>query len=252
MVSIDINCDMEEALRFDRLTEQEEILTYLTSINIPCGFHAGNPHTISRILEIAMNHQINVGAHPGYPDPQSFGRRSMNLSMKEAYEIVLYQVAAVEGMARALGGELNHVKLHGAFYMEAAERPDLSEAVVRAIMDINEDLILYAFSGSSLVQVALEHGLQVAEEVFADRVYLPNGRLAPREMEGSVLLKQEDIFKQATQLILEQQVQTIDGGTIEVAADTLCIYRENVNTISFLRDLHLWAHENDVAIEPIR
>lgn len=252
MVTIDINCDMEEALRFDRLSEQEEILDYLTSINIPCGFHAGTPHTISRMLEIAMSHQVNVGAHPAYPDPHSFGRRFMNLSMKEAYEIVLYQVSAVDGMARALGGELNHVKLHGALYTEAAERPDLSEAVVRAILDINEELILYAFSGSSLVQVALEHGLQVAEEVFADRIYLPNGRLAPREMEGSVLINQEDIFAQSKKLIMEQQVNTIDGGTIELEADTLCIYRENVNTISFLRDLHQWARENEVAIQPIR
>lgn len=251
MVRVDINCDLEEAFRFDRLHEQEEILQYVTSVNIPCGFHAGNPHMICRMLEIAMDRNINVGAHPGYPDPQSFGRRSMNLSMKEAYEVVLYQVAAMEGMTRALGGELHHVKLHGALYIEAAERPDLAEAVVRAVMDVNEDLVLYALSGSSLVQVALEHGLPVAEEVFADRLYLPNGRLAPREMEGSVLLRKPEIFQQATRLITEQEVVTADGGTIELTADTICIYRENVDTIAFLRELHSWAHENDIKIEPI-
>jgi UPF0271 protein len=143
------------------------------------------------------------------------------------------------------------VKLHGAFYMEAAERPDLSEAVVRAILDVNEELTLYAFSGSSLVQNALEQGLQVAEEVFADRIYLPNGRLAPREMEGSVLLQKADIFEQATNLIMEHQVHTIDGKKIELTADTLCIYRENLETISFLRELHQWANEHNVTIEPI-
>ncbi|MGE5702838.1 MAG: 5-oxoprolinase subunit PxpA [Clostridia bacterium] len=251
MIRVDINCDMEEALRFDRLNEQEEILDYLTSINIPCGFHAGNPHMICRMLEIAFHRNINVGAHPGFPDPQSFGRRLLNVSMKEAYEIVLYQVSALDGMARALGGELNHVKLHGALYLEAAERPDLAEAVVQAVMDVNEDLVLYALSGSSLVQIALEHGLQVAEEVFADRIYLPNGRLAPREMEGSVMLKKDEIFQQATKLITEQQVQTVDGGVIELTPDTICIHRENVDTIAFLQELHEWAKRNDVSIEPI-
>ncbi|MCK9909365.1 LamB/YcsF family protein, partial [Microbacteriaceae bacterium K1510] len=147
----------------------------------------------------------------------------MNMSAREVYELVLYQVAALEGITRALGGTLHHVKLHGALYNEAAERPELAEAVVRAIADLNEELSIYALSGSALVEAGMEYGLRVAEEVFADRAYLPNGRLAPRELEGSVLISKEEQMAQASQLVLEQSVQTVDGGRIELAADTLCV-----------------------------
>ncbi len=252
MVTVDINCDLEEAYGYYRLREEEEILKRVTSVNIPCGFHAGNPHIICRMVEAALAHQVKVGAHPGFPDMQGFGYRSMNLSLREVYEIMLYQVSALEGITRAYGGDLHHVKLHGALYNEAAERPELAEVIIRAILEVKEDIILYALSGSSLVHIGLEYGLQVAEEVFADRIYLPNGRLAPRELEGSVLHRKEDQLQQASSLILDQRVRTADGNYIELAADTLCIHRENLETIAFLEDLQHWASENGVKIEPIQ
>jgi UPF0271 protein len=252
MIRLDINCDLGEGSGRYRMSDDLGILKWITSVNVACGMHAGDPHMICRIVESALESGVMIGAHPGYPDWQGFGRRSMNLSAKEVYELVLYQVAALHGMTRALGGRLHHVKLHGALYNEAAEKPEIAEAVVRAIIDIDEDLTVYALSGSALVHVGLEHGLTVAEEVFADRAYLPNGRLAPRELEGSVLISKEERMEQASQLVLTQTVRTVDGSCIELAADTLCVHSEGPDVISFLMELHRWAKQANVQIAPIQ
>jgi UPF0271 protein len=252
MIKLDINCDLGEGTGRSRLSEDLGILKWITSVNVACGMHAGDPHMICRIIESALDSGVMVGAHPGYPDWQGFGRRSMHLSQKEVYELVLYQVSALHGMTSALGGKLHHVKLHGALYNEAAERPELAEAVVRAIADLDEDLTIYALSGSALVQVGLEYGLTVAEEVFADRAYLPNGRLAPRELEGSVLISKEERMEQARQLVLKQSVHTVDGSSIELAADTLCVHSDVPDVIPFLMELHRWAKHNHVDISPVQ
>jgi UPF0271 protein len=252
VIKLDINCDLGEGFGRARLQEDLGILKWITSVNIACGLHAGDPHIICRTVEAAIRQGVNIGAHPGYPDLQGFGRRSMNLSAREVYELVLYQVAALKGVTQALGGTLHHVKLHGALYNQAAEQPELAEAVVRAVMDIDEDLILYALSGSALVEAALEYGLLVAEEVFADRAYLPNGRLAPRELEGSVLISKEEQMEQASRLVLDHSVRTVDGSVIELTADTLCIHSESPDVIQFLVELHRWAKQHQVKIEPIR
>ncbi|UFJ43285.1 LamB/YcsF family protein [Brevibacillus humidisoli] len=233
-----------------RIREDIGILKWVTSANIACGYHAGDPHVICSLVEEALRLGVKVGAHPGYPDVHGFGRRPMNLSPKEVYEIVLYQVAALDGITRAFGGELHHVKLHGALYNEAAVRPELAEAVVRAVLDVGEDLIIYALSGSALVHVCLEHGITVAEEVFADRAYLPNGRLAPRELEGSVLISMDEQLEQTRQLVLEQRVRTVDGGQVELAADTLCVHIESPDILPFLMELHRWAKQQSIQIEP--
>ncbi|WP_126427613.1 LamB/YcsF family protein [Brevibacillus marinus] len=247
---LDINCDMGEGFGRLRVKEDIGILKWITSANIACGFHAGDPHVICGLVEEALRLGVKLGAHPGYPDFHGFGRRAMQLTPQEVYEIVLYQVAALDGITRALGGELHHVKLHGALYNEAAERPELAEAVVRAVADIREDLIVYALSGSALVQVCLEHGLTVAEEVFADRAYLPNGRLAPRELEGSVLISMDEQLEQTRQLVLEGRVRTVDGGEIELAADTLCVHIESPHILPFLKEVHRWAKASGVELRP--
>ncbi len=251
MIRLDINCDLGEVTGRYRINEDLGILKWITSANVACGMHAGDPHSIRQILEAALESRVMIGAHPGYPDWQGFGRRSMNLSLSEVYDLVLYQVSALYGMTRALGGNLHHVKLHGALYNEAAERPELAEAVVRAIADIDEELTLYALSGSAIIQVAMEHGLIVAEEVFADRAYLPNGRLAPRELEGSILISKEERMEQARQLVVDQAVRTVDGSCLELAADTLCVQAENADVIPFLMELHRWAKANGVVIAPV-
>ncbi|MGD8191609.1 LamB/YcsF family protein [Brevibacillus ginsengisoli] len=250
-MKLDINCDLGEWFGRSRLSEDLGILKWITSMNIACGFHAGDPHIIAKLVDAALKNGVMIGAHPGYPDMQGFGRRSMHLSPKEVYELVLYQVAALDGITRAIGGSLHHVKLHGALYHEASERPDIAEAVVRAVADINEELLLYALSGSPLVETCLEMGQPVAEEVFADRTYLPTGRLAPRELEGSVLIGKNEQLEQAAKLVMEQRVNTVDGSVIELTADTLCISAECPHITSFLMDLHSWANQNGVSIEPI-
>ena len=251
MIQLDINCDMAEGFSRGRQSEDLGIMKWITSVNIACGLHAGDPHMIRRTIEAALTHDVRIGAHPGYPDVHGFGRRSMNLSANEVYDLVLYQVSALSGMTRALGGQLHHVKLHGALYNEAAERPELAEAVVSAMADLDEELILYALSGSKLVEAGLEHGLQVAEEVFADRAYLPNGRLAPRDLEGSVLISKEEQMEQTRQLVLHQRVCTVNGQHIALAADTLCVHQESYDVLPFLMELHRWAKQHGVSIRPI-
>ncbi|MGC5327065.1 LamB/YcsF family protein [Brevibacillus sp. SYSU BS000544] len=250
-MKLDINCDMGEGFGLSRLNEDLGILKWVTSTNIACGFHAGDPHIIARLVEASLKQGVKIGAHPGYHDVHGFGRRSMHMSTKEVYELVLYQVSALDGITKALGGTLHHVKLHGALYNEASERPEFAEAVVRAVSDVRDDLAVYALSGSPLVELCLEFGIPVAEEVFADRAYLPTGRLAPRELEGSMLIGKEEQMNQACKLVLEQKVQTVDGGEIELTADTLCISSDNLNIVPFLMDLHRWANQNGVSIEPI-
>ncbi|QQE72932.1 5-oxoprolinase subunit PxpA [Brevibacillus composti] len=251
MIHLDINCDLAEGYGRGRRGEDLGIMKWITSVNIACGLHAGDPHIICRTVEAALRHGVKIGAHPGYPDVHGFGRRSMNLTVREVYELILYQVSALSGVTRALGGELHHVKLHGALYNEAAERPELAEAVARAISDIDDELIVYALSGSALVEAGLEYGLQVAEEVFADRAYLPNGRLAPRELEGSVLISKEEQMEQTRQLVLKQKVKTVDGTSIALAADTLCVHCESPDVLQFLIELHRWAKQNDIQLQAI-
>lgn len=251
MSRLDINCDLGEGTGRYHINEDLDILKWITSVNVPCGLHAGDPHLIRRIVERSLQQGVMIGAHPGYPDLQGFGRRSMNLSVSEVYDLVLYQVSALYGMTRALGGRLHHVKLHGALYNEAAERPEMAESVVRAISDIDEELMIYALSGSAIVHVGLEHGLVVAEEVFADRAYLPNGRLAPRELEGSVLISREERLEQARRLVLEQVVRTVDGSLLELSADTLCVHCETTDVIPFLMELHAWAKDHQVEIAAV-
>lgn len=183
---IDLNCDMGESFGRYALGHDEAIMPFITSANIACGFHAGDPLVMAKTVALAVRHGVAVGAHPGYPDLQGFGRRSMDLSPDEVESIVLYQVGALAGFARAAGAELAHVKPHGALYNQAATDRASAQAIARDVARFSKNLILVGLAGSVLIEAGVEAGLRVANEGFPDRAYNPDGTLTSRRMPGAV------------------------------------------------------------------
>ena len=177
---MDINCDLGESFGRYELGEDEEVMQFITSANVACGLHAGDPLTMERTVRLAARLGVAVGAHPGYPDLQGFGRRGMDLTPEEAAGFVLYQIGALAGFTRAAGIELAHVKPHGALYNQAAQDPALAEAIAQAVKSFSRDLILVGLAGSALVMAGEAAGLRTASEGFPDRAYNPDGSLRSR------------------------------------------------------------------------
>ncbi len=215
---IDLNCDLGELSGSDAA-----IMPYITSANIACGFHAGNPSVMQATVRLAKRHGVNIGAHPGWPDAEGFGRREMSFSAEDVEALILYQVGALAAIAWAEGAELRHVKPHGALYNQAAVNAALAEAVARAVKRFSQDLILVGLAGSSLVECARGIGLSVASEAFPDRAYHPDGTLMLRNRSGAVLHNPADVAANAVRLAREG----IRCGEKIVLPDTLCLHGDN-------------------------
>ncbi len=237
MTRIDLNCDMGESFGAWKMGADAEIMPFISSANIACGFHAGDPATIRNTVRLALDHGVAVGAHPSLPDLQGFGRRAMHISPQDMYDLVLYQAGAVEAFARAAGARLHHVKCHGALYNMAATDQALSEAMARAVKDLGAEVILYALSNSRMMQVARERGLRVAGEVFADRGYLDAGTLAPRGASGGMIEDAAKAVAQALAMIEHGQVTSLAGKRVPVAADTLCLHGDQPGAVAFAKAL---------------
>jgi UPF0271 protein len=223
-MQIDLNCDMGEGFGHYSLANDEEMMPYITSANVACGYHAGDPVVMADTVRLCREHDVRVGAHPSFPDLQGFGRRRMELSVEEIEAFVLYQVAALAGFARSVGLDLAHVKPHGALYnVAAAERP-AANAIARAIARYDRDLILVGLAGSLLVEAGREAGLRVAREGFADRAYNADGSLRSRRLPGAVLGSPADVARQAVGMVCERTVVTYGGEELRIEVDTLCIH----------------------------
>ncbi len=233
--SIDLNCDMGESFGPWRMGNDAELMRYVSSANIACGFHAGDAGTMRETVELALGSGVEIGAHPGFPDLQGFGRRSMSLSPQEVFDVVLYQVSALKGICEASGGRLHHVKPHGALYNQAARDPETASAVAAAIKSLDPRLILYGLSGSSLISEAKKAGLKTASEVFADRRYENDGSLTPRSGTNAVITETSEAAAQALGLVLEAAVTAVDGSRVAVDAETICIHGDGENAVSFAR-----------------
>ena len=231
---IDLNCDMGESFGRYSLGSDAEIVRYVTSANIACGFHAGDPLVMSATVALAAAAGVSIGAHPGYPDLQGFGRRNMELSPAEVEALVLYQVGALAGFARAAGVELVHVKPHGALYNQAAKDRSLAKAIARGVARFSRKLILVGLAGSRLVDAAIDAGLPTASEGFADRAYNPDGSLRPRSLPGAVYADPAAAAAQAVSLA--QQGIPITAGshqTCYAPVDTLCIHGDTPGAPEF-------------------
>ena len=245
---VDLNCDMGESYGAWKMGDDAGVMPYITSANIACGFHAGDPATIRKTVQLALDHGVAIGAHPSLPDLQGFGRRAMKISPQDMYDLVIYQAGAVEGFARAAGARLHHVKCHGALYNMAASDAALSEAMAGAVRDLGSRIILYALSGSKTYEMAKKLGVPVAGEVFADRGYSDDGTLAPRDRPGGMIEDAAQAVKQALAMIEDGYVTSLSGKPIPVAADTLCLHGDQPGAVLFAKELQKAFRERNISI----
>ena len=220
---MDLNADVGESYGAWSLGEDDTLIPLVTSVNVACGAHAGDPDVIARTVALAARNGVAVGAHPGYPDRAGFGRRAMALSPIEIERSVVVQVGAVWAAARAGGAELRHVKTHGALYNRAARDEDAAAAIARAVSSVDPELRLLALAGSLQVEAAHAYGLQVVEEAFADRTYEADGSLRSRTLEGSVINEPAAVAAQAL-AIVRGSVTAVDGSEVRLRADSICVH----------------------------
>ena len=246
MRSIDLNCDLGEGCDNDA-----ELMEYISSANIACGFHAGDSATMRRTAELAVAHGVAIGAHPGYRDRENFGRTSMSLPPDEIFDLVREQVLAMKEVCDSLGAELHHVKAHGAMYNQAGKDKELAAAIAEAVASVNKDLVLFGLSGSYVVSAAEAAGLRSASEVFADRTYRPDGSLTPRTESNALLDDPKDVVDQVLQIIASRTVTATTGETVRIDADTVCIHGDGAHATEFARTLRRSLEENGVTIKAV-
>lgn len=241
MTTIDLNCDMGESFGAWRMGADAEVMPWISSANIACGFHAGDFDTMQRTVVLAAQHGVAIGAHVALPDLQGFGRREMRITPVEAHALTLYQLGALEAFARAQRLRLHHVKPHGALYNMAAKDARLAEAIAGAVRDFDARLILFGLAGSALVRAGERAGLVVANEAFADRRYLDDGSLMPRNAAGAVMADADSAVAQALQIALHGNVDCWrDGepaGSLPLRADSICVHGDRADAAVFAQRL---------------
>jgi UPF0271 protein len=235
MLSIDLNCDMGESthlwpydIKKDRL-----LLSYVSSINLACGYHAGDAHTMNELAAAAISAGVAIGAHPGFPDRENFGRTHMTLKPAAIYDIVLYQIGALDAFLKAMGTRMHHVKPHGALYNMAAKDEQIAAAICRAMEDFDRNLILYGLSGSMLIKEANDIGLTACSEVFADRTYQDDGHLTPRTHPQALLHDPQQSLQQVLQMVQSQQVTSLSGKIVPLVAETVCLHSDGEHAVEF-------------------
>ncbi|MGE7121560.1 5-oxoprolinase subunit PxpA [Peribacillus sp. NPDC046944] len=233
MHTVDLNCDLGESFGAYRMGNDEEILNYVTSVNVACGFHAGDPTVMRKTVQLALEKDVKIGAHPGLQDLMGFGRRNINISPQEAYDIVVYQIGALNGFLQSEGGRMQHVKPHGALYNMAAQNKDLSLAIAEAVYKINPQLILFGLSGSELIRAGQSIGLQTASEVFADRTYQDDGSLTSRREKNALIESDDEAVAQVIKMVKEGKVLSQQGTEVAIKADTICIHGDGTHALSF-------------------
>lgn len=251
MVRIDINCDMGESFGvYDIGGDDEALLDLVSSANVACGFHAGDPRIIDRTVALAARHHVAVGAHPSHHDLRGFGRREMKVSAEEVEADVVYQVGAVLAFARAHGVPLVHVKPHGALYNQAVEDEPLARAIARGVRRVSPDLIFVGLATSSCMRAAAEgEGLRFAGEAFADRVYNPDGTLQSRRIQGSVITNPGKAARQAVEIATARRVTAHDGTAVALDAQTLCLHGDNKAALENARAVRRALEEKGLEIK---
>lgn len=230
---VDLNCDMGESFGPWPMGNDAALMQYISSANIACGFHAGDPVVMQQTIRLALKHHVAIGAHPGYPDLQGFGRRAMQLTPNEVYALVLYQIGALKTLLEAEGGRLRHVKAHGALYNTAAKDRATADAVARAVLNAGGDLILYGLSGSALIEAGKALRLRTCSEVFADRSYQDDGSLTPRSQANALIEDPATAVAQALQLARDQKVNSLSGRELPMLAQTICLHGDGAHAVEF-------------------
>lgn len=243
MSAIDLNCDMGEGFGNDA-----ELMNYVTSVNIACGSHAGDATTMSRTVELAIQKGVAIGAHPGFPDLENFGRRAMSLLPQEVHDIVFDQVSALKEMCESLDTRLDHVKPHGALYNQAAADNEMAHAIAEAVKESDPNLILFGLSGSELISEAEKLNLRTASEVFADRTYRSDGTLTPRTDRNALITNTEQSLAQVMQMITQKTVTAVTGESVPIKAETICIHGDGEHAVEFARAIRNALAENSIDV----
>jgi 5-oxoprolinase (ATP-hydrolysing) subunit A len=245
---IDLNCDMGESYGAWTMGADAAIMPFISSANIACGFHGGDPATIRKTVRLAAEHGVAVGAHPSLPDLQGFGRRAMKITPQDMYDLVVYQAGAVEAFARAAGAKLHHVKCHGALYNMAANDEGLSEAMVRAVKDLGAGVLVYVLSNSRNFEIAKAMNVRVAGEVFADRGYTDEGTLAPRGQPGAMIEDAAQSVRQVLGMLEGGYVTSLSGKRVPVSPDTLCLHGDQPGAVAFAKELRRVFSEKGIRV----
>ena len=251
MKRVDLNCDLGESFGNYTCGMDASVIPHISSTNVACGFHAGDPLVMSKTVQLAKQYNVAVGAHPGYPDLVGFGRRNMAVSPLELKAMMQYQIGALQAFCKAQGVKLQHVKPHGAMYNMAAKDRKLADAICDAILEIDDSLILLGLSGSEMLKAAKDKGLRYASEVFADRAYEPDGSLTPRALEGSVITDEDEAIKRVLQMVNDGTVVTRSGKIIPIEADSICLHGDGAKAVEFAKRIRQELTDSGVEIVPL-
>jgi UPF0271 protein len=251
MTRIDLNCDMGESFGAWTMGDDEAIMRAITSANVACGAHAGDPAVMRKTVRLAREHGVSVGAHPSLPDLAGFGRREMNLTPPEVEGVVLYQMGALAAIARAEGVALRHVKPHGALYNMAARDGSIADAIARAVCAFDPSLVLFGLAGSLVLAAGAAAGLRVASEVFADRAYERDGSLASRRKTGAVVHDPQRVAARAVEMVRDGRVVALSGESIAVKADTICIHGDTPGAAELARRIRAALEDAGVDVRPV-
>ncbi|CAG7624225.1 5-oxoprolinase subunit A [Paenibacillus solanacearum] len=248
---VDLNCDIGESFGAYKLGSDSDVLKYVTSANIACGFHAGDPATMRRTVKLALEHGVAIGAHPGLQDLIGFGRRDMDISPEEAYDLVVYQIGSLWGFARSEGAKLQHVKAHGSLYNMAARNAALAEAIAEAVYRVEPELILFGLAGSELIKAGKKAGLRTASEVFSDRTYQSDGSLTLRSQPDSLITDERRSVEQVIRMVTEGKVLSQQHVDIPIQADTVCIHGDGAHAVQFAERIRRSLAEASIVVQPV-
>jgi len=252
MYKVDLNSDIGESFGDYKLGLDEDVVKYISSANIACGFHAGDPMVMAKTVKLAINENVQIGAHPGYQDIMGFGRREMKISKEEAKNYVKYQIGALWAFAESNGVKLQHVKPHGGLYNMAAKDSELAMAIAEAVYEVDKNLILVGLANSELTRAGKSVGLKVANEVFADRAYNTDGSLVSRKKEGSMIYDTNLAISRVLRMVKEGKVEAITGEDIDIQADSICVHGDNPKAVDFVNEIRKALENEGINITAIK
>lgn len=254
MKNIDLNCDMGESFGAWTMGMDGEVIQYVTSANIACGYHAGDAHVMYKTVKLAKDHGVGVGAHPGYPDLVGFGRRNMDCTPEEVRDYVAYQIGAMKAFCALHGVPLQHVKPHGSLYNMSVGNEPLIRAIVEAIAGVDRSVIYLALGGAQatlVTKIAREAGIRVAFEAFPDRAYTPEGKLVPRSLPGAVIKDPKVAAERALRMAKEGKIITTDGSVLEMQIDTICVHGDNPSAVELVKNIRSAIEGEGIAVVPM-
>ena len=251
MYKVDLNSDLGESFGAYTIGLDEQVIAHISSANIACGYHAGDPLVMDKTVAAAKAAGIAIGAHPGYPDLIGFGRRNMTCSPAEVKAYVKYQLGVLMAFAAAHGMKMQHCKPHGALYNMAGKDAALARAIAEAIAEVDSSIILLALAGSQMIKAGEEAGLRVASEVFADRAYQADGSLVPRKQPGAVIHDTDEAIARTIRMVKEGKVTAITGEDVPLKADSICVHGDNPSAVEFVRNIRARLEAEGVTIAPL-